>query len=177
MFTHGPGKRTGGILLVRRLADRRYRQGTKVRQDSEVTILHDESTDELLEIKPILFDPGERTNIQQPQILLAFQFGEGIIGKPWSDDHFDKRGRNFLGRGQIHDTVKCQHASERRDRIGLASLHIGLHRCGSQRHAAGVVVLNDGDSGVGILLHQLQGRVGVQEVVIGHRFAMQDLPS
>ncbi|TKS62932.1 MAG: hypothetical protein EWM73_01956 [Nitrospira sp.] len=177
MFADLPGKGAGRILLVRRFAQGRDVERFQIGQDTEIAILHDQAPNQFLEIEALLLHLRERSDIEQSKILLALQFCERIVCKSWRNDHFHKRGGDFLRRRQIHGAIEGDDAAERRNRIGLPGFDIGLDRRRPQCHTAGIVVFDNSDGNFIILFCQLERRIGIEEIVIRHRLAVQDLPT
>ena len=156
MFADLPGKTAGRIFLIRRFANSRYVKGFQIGQGSEIAILHDQATDQFLEIEARLLHARERSNVEQPQIFLSLQFGQGIVRKTRRNHDFYKRSGNFLGRSHIDWTIKRNDAAERRNRIGLTGFHISFERCRTQGHTAGIIVFDNGDGDVVVFFCQLE---------------------
>ncbi len=176
MLADLPGERERPVFLVGRGPLRGHLQRPNVRDGAEVPVLQDQPADDLLEIqlvRPRTDVRAEGPHRQQTQILLPLELGQRVLLEAGRHHHLDKRGRDFLGSGEIHTGVEGNHAAERGGRIGLPRAHVRLARRRRDGRAAGIVVLHDHRGGLPVFLHQLQRGVGVQEVVVGHLLAVQ----
>lgn len=92
----------------------------------------------------------------------------------WRDDHFDELARDDRLRGfSIQLAVKGNDAAERGGRVGFVSAIVGVKNRVADGNAARVGVLDDNAGRLVELFYTLQRRIGIGNVVIGERFALQ----
>ena len=91
------------------------------------------------------------------------------------DHHLGEDFGDDLGRRRIQRPVHRDDAAIGRDGIAAQRLLVGLGKRCAGRHAAGIGVLDDGDRRRirGEVGDQLEGGVGVVDVVVGERFSLQ----
>ena len=119
---------------------------------------------------------GQAAGQQQPQVLLAADDGDGLLGGVRRDDHLgEDLGDRARGLG-VERAVEGDDAAEGRGRIAGQRLAIGADEVGAFGDAAGIGVLDD-DAGGGALGIELGdafiGRIGVVDVVVGQLLALQ----
>src|SRR5690606_17936290 len=99
----------------------------------------------------------------------------GFLGGGRGDDHLGEDFDDFGGRFGVDLAVEGDNAAKGRDRIGAQGLLIGLDQGRADGHAAGIGVLDDGNGG-GLgrveLGNELEGGVGVIDIVVGERLAL-----
>ena len=119
---------------------------------------------------------GQAAGGQQAQVLLRGEDRLGLVAsRPGAITTSVKMPVISRGRRRIDRAVERDDAAEGADGIAAQRLGVGLGQRRAERHAARVGMLDDGDGrrGLGIeLRHQLEGRVGVVEVVVGQLLAL-----
>ena len=112
--------------------------------------------------------------LQQDAVLLAFQQFQGffIVGRCQQDLKEDLV--DFFCRSLVNGLVRNQHSAERGNRIGRQGILIGFEQARTDGQAASVVMFQYSESRFGSeILHQSQGRIDIEQVVVGNLLAVQ----
>ena len=112
--------------------------------------------------------------LQKDTVLLAFQQLQGFIIIGGSQQDFEEYLVDFLCCFLVNGLVRNQHSAERGNRIGRQSIPIGFEQARTDGQAASVVVLQYSESRFGPeILHQSQGRIDIEQVVVRNLLAVQ----
>ena len=120
--------------------------GTRFRTLMTVGGLDEEAAGDLLE--NARERGGSGLDLDEAEILLGGEAGEGFGGEGGSDDGLDEEFGDLLGGGSIDLAVDADDAAEGGDGIGGESAAIGVEDGRAGGGAAGVGVLDDDNGGL-----------------------------
>jgi hypothetical protein len=112
---------------------------------------------------------------QQAQILLLGDDRFRLVARVGRDDHFGEDLDDLARRLRVERPVRRDDAAEGAHRIASERLGIGLRQRPGRCHPAWIGVLDDGDGGTLGRIElgdQLEGGVGVVEIVVGKLLAL-----
>src|SRR4029079_8237911 len=125
-----------------------------------------------LDVGGALDAPGQP---QQANSLLALEDLQSFRLVVGGDDHLGEHAGDLLGHGHGDGTVGRDDTAVGGLRVAGMGALVSLGDVGADRDTAGVGVLDDGDSGLGVVVGRALGGVGVHEVVVGHLLAVEPL--
>ena len=138
--------------------------------DYGVAVLHKDAVEGVAEH---LRTHLESVALEDDAVLLASEDGQRLVVVVGSDAHFEEDFVHLFchlfGDGAVGD----QHTAEGGDGVAGQSVGPGLEQGGTGGEAAGVVVLEDGEGGVGIVVDKGTGSIDVAYVVIGYFFSVE----
>ena len=139
-----------------------------------VARLHEEAAGERADDEALLARIGQPARGQQAQVLLGRKDRLGLGRGIGRDDHLGEDLGDLLGRSLVERLAERDDAAVGAHRIAAQRSEVGFLQRGSDRRAARVGVLDDGDRRLlgAKLGHQLEGGVGVVEVVVGQLLAL-----
>ena len=140
-----------------------------------VAALHQHAAGQRLERDAGLLRIGQRAGDQQAEVLLG---GDDLLRRVAGrrrDDHFGEDLDDLDRRRLVDLLIERDDAAERRRRIAAMRLGIGVGERRSSCDAAGIGVLDDRDRRhIRVeLADQLERRIGVVEIVVAQRLALE----
>ena len=118
-------------------------------------------------------EAGGVANREDAQVPLALQYGQGVVVVARSYDHLVEDRVHGLGHGCVQHPVDGHDAAKGADGVSLVGKMVRLGNGFPAGQAAGVVVLDYGDRGLGKVGHGAPGGVCVHQVVVGEFTAVQ----
>ncbi len=174
VLDHGPGEQHVANLLGRRCE---FRDDFEIVRgnDAEVGGLHQQATRHFLEV-----EAGSRlrlapvADIEQPHVFLGCNRIRRVRINGRCDDDLDKLPvDDRRGRLAVERSVERDDAAERRGRIRLESPVVGVEQRVGNGDPAGVRMFHDHAGRMVELFDALQRRIGIGDVVVGERLALQ----
>ena len=177
MLHHPPRKVEVGPLGRRRLPLGRHRPPRPQRlqrRKRRVALLHEPSARHAAHVLGVEHR-RPRPHGDQPPVGLFAQKIEHAVLKPRRDHQFSEHPVDLARRVEVERTVDDHDPAKRRLRVGGERRVVGPGEGVAHGHAARVGVLEDGHGGIGRreLLHQVQRRAQVEQVVVRQRLAVQ----
>ena len=120
----------------------------------------------------LTFGQLHRLAHQDDAVLLLPQHLQGIHVIIRRDDHLEEDVVDFLGRLFVHHGIGDEHAAKGRYRVAGQRVLPRLEHRRARSQSAGVVVLQDGEGGFLEFVDQVDGRIDVQQVVVGDFLAV-----
>ncbi len=106
-------------------------------------------------------------------VLFLLEHLEGIVGVCGCNDYLEENFVDFFGCGFVDGAVGHEHSSECAYGVACEGVFPGVEYGGAGGDTACIVMLEYGESRVGEFTDEGNGRVDVEEVVVGNLLAME----
>ena len=173
MLGDGPGEEEVGRLARGRGALRHHLE-VAFGDHAGITILDEEATGDGADGQPGGARIGQAAGEEEAKILLRRDDGDRLVGGIGGDDRLGEDLHDLRRRLGVEGAVQGNDAAEGGDRVAAKGPPVGLDEASAGGDATGIGVLDDGDGRARRieLGDQLIGGIGVVDIVVGERLAL-----
>ena len=142
------------------------------RQRQGVALLHQHAAGERAEDEAGGTRIGQAAGRQHPQVLLRGEHGACLVVDGGGNDHLQEQRRHAARRCRVERPVDGDNAAEGAHRVARQRLVPGVGQRGADGDTARIGVFDDGDRRRCEFGDQLEGGVGIGEIVVAELLAL-----